>query len=227
VDEADLLERFFEGGVHLAALSPYTYVQAERRGTPGIRLIAKPVTASGPLQKGVILTRNNSGIRNLGSLVSKRFCFVSPGSTSGYLYPRALLRQAGLDPDYSFSSTSFGQEHLNTLRLLDRGVCDAAAMSAGAVKAGEKAGMPPDRFHQLAATEPIPYDAYAVLATMPSDETQAIAAALLALEPDSAVARSVLSGGKSDITGFTRATDSDYDPVRRIERFLSGDEEAR
>jgi eukaryotic-like serine/threonine-protein kinase len=221
-DEKELLDRFFGGGLELAALSPYAYVRAVRRGTPGLVLLAKPVTPDGPSYQGVILTRADSGIRSLADLAGKRFCYVNPGSTSGYLYPRALLRKAGLDPDRSFSSTSFGQEHLNTLRLLDRGACDAAAVFASVLHAGERAGMPAARFHQLVATDRIPYDAYAVPARTAPEDVKAIAGALLALAPGSDVARQVFAGSDGEIVGFTPADDSDYDSVRRIEEFMTG-----
>jgi serine/threonine-protein kinase len=221
-DEKELLDRFFAGSIDLAALSPYAYVHAMRRGRPGLVLLAKPVTPTGPFYQGVILTRADSGIRSLRDLAGKRFCYVNPGSTSGYLYPRALLREAGLDPDRSFASTSFGQEHLNTLRLLDRGVCDGASVFSSVLQAGERAGMPAARFHQLAATDRIPYDAYAVLASTPAADSKAIADALLALEPGSETARAAFAGAEEgEIIGFARAVDADYEPVRRIEQFMT------
>ncbi len=222
-DDKDLLRLLFDGEVELAALSPYTYVRAVRSENPDLALLAKPVTPAGPSYQGVILTRVDSGIGSLEDLVGKRFCYVSPSSTSGYLYPRALLRKAGLDPDRTFASVSFGQEHLNTLRLLDRGACDAAAVFVEALDQGERAGMPRARFLQLAATDRIPYDAYVVLARTAPEQVRAIAGALLALEPGSELAGRVFHGSGT-IIGFARASDSDYDPVRSIEKFMTGEE---
>ena len=219
-DDKDLQRRFFDGEVHLAALSPYAYVQAAKRGTPGLVLLAKPVTRGGPSYQGLILTRADSRIRSLADLKGKTFCYVNKGSTSGYLYPKALLRQAGLNPDTDFASKSWGNDHLNTLRLLDRGECQGAAVYAKILETGSKHGMPSERFHQLASTERIPYDAYSVLAKMPPEEVAEIQAALLALEPESELARGVFTSQEGDIVGFTRALDSDYDPVRRIEQYL-------
>jgi serine/threonine-protein kinase len=225
-DDKDLMQRFFDGEIHLAALSPYAYVRAARRGTPGLVLLAKPETRGGPSYQGLILTRADSKIRSLADLKGKTFCYVNKGSTSGYLYPRALLRQAGLDPDTSFSSKSFGNDHLNTLRLLDRGECQGAAVYAKILENGNEHGMPSERFHQLASTERIPYDAYSVLARTPPEEVAAIQSALLALDPSSELAKKVFAGNKGEIIGFTRALDSDYDPVRRIEQYVSADDTA-
>ena len=222
-DDKDLMQKLFDGDVELAALSAYAYIRAARRNTPGLVLLAKPVTSGGPSYQGLILTRADSGIRRLEDLRGKSFCYVSPGSTSGFLYPRALLREAGIDPDKDLGPSSFGQEHLNTLRLLDRGQCAAAAVYAKTLEDGDRAGIPSERFHQLAATERIPYDAYTVLARTSPEDVNAITSALLALEPGSPVARTVLGRAKGEIIGFSRALDADYDVARRVEQYVKHD----
>jgi phosphate/phosphite/phosphonate ABC transporter binding protein len=222
-DDKDLIQKLFDGDVHLAALSAYAYIRAARREQFGLVLLAKPVTSGGPSYQGLILTRADSGIRTLEDLRGKSFCYVSPGSTSGFLYPRALLRQAGIDPDKDLGPSSFGQEHLNTLRLLDRGQCAAAAVYAKTLEDGDRAGIPSERFHQLAATERIPYDGYTVLARTPPEDVRAITAALLALQPGSPLARTVLGHAKGEIIGFTRALDSDYNVARDVEQYVKHD----
>jgi phosphate/phosphite/phosphonate ABC transporter binding protein len=222
-DDKDLIQKLFDGEVQLAALSAYAYIRAARRNEFGLVLLAKPVTSGGPSYQGLILTRADSGVRTLEDLRGKSFCYVSPGSSSGFLYPRALLRQEGIDPDKDLGPSSFGQEHLNTLRLLDRGQCAAAAVYAKTLEDGDRAGIPSERFHQLAATERIPYDAYTVLARTPAAEVNAITSVLLALEPGSPLARGVLGRAKGEITGFTRAVDTDYDSARRIEQYVKAD----
>ena len=222
-DDKDLIQKLFDGEVHLAALSAYAYIRAARRNTPGLVLLAKPVTSGGPSYQGLILTRADSGVRTLEDLRGKSFCYVSPGSSSGFLYPRALMRQAGIDPDRDLGPSSFGQEHLNTLRLLDRGQCAAAAVYAKTLEDGDRAGIPSERFHQLAATERIPYDAYTVLARTAPEEVNALNAALLALEPGSPLARTILGRARGEIIGFTRAVDADYDSARRVEQYVKAD----
>ncbi|HEU5057406.1 MAG TPA: phosphate/phosphite/phosphonate ABC transporter substrate-binding protein [Kofleriaceae bacterium] len=219
-DDKELIQKLFDGEVHLAALSAYAYIRAARRNTPGLVLLAKPVTSGGPSYQGLILTRADSGVRSLADLRGKSFCYVNPGSSSGFLYPRALLRQTGIDPDKDLGPSNFGQDHLNTLRLLDRGQCAAAAVYAKTLEDGDKAGIPSERFHQLAATERIPYDAYTVLARTPPEEVNAITTALLALEPGSPLARTILGRARGEIIGFTRAVDTDYDSARRVEQYV-------
>ena len=109
------------------------------------------------------------------------------------------------------------------MRLLDRGQCAAASVYAKTLDDGDRAGIPSERFHQLAATERIPYDAYTVLARTPPDQVNAITSALLALEKDGPLAKQVFGRAKGEIVGFTRALDSDYDSARRIEQYVKAD----
>jgi eukaryotic-like serine/threonine-protein kinase len=218
-DDLELREQLAAGAVDVAALSPYGYVRT-RTEHPDLVLLAKPVTSGGSSYQGHILTRADAGIQRLTDLTGKKFCFVEPGSTSGYLYPRALLRQAGIDPDASLIAV-YGQDHLATLRLLDRGACDAASVYAKILETGAQYGMPADRFHVLASTDRIPYDAYVM---RPAGEGEAIKQALLALEPGSELAAKVFGGDRrGEIIGFARAADADYEGVRRIEHLLDDD----
>jgi phosphate/phosphite/phosphonate ABC transporter binding protein len=218
-DDLALRDALAAGKVDLAALSPYAYVRA-KASTPALALLAKPVTAGGPSYRGDVLVRVDDPARALADVAGKKFCFVSPGSTSGWLYPRALLRGVGIDPDRGVVPV-YGQDHLGTLRLLDRGACDAAAVYAEILATAGANGMPPEHFRVLASTDPIPYDAYVARPELPAAEQQALQAGLLALEPGSEPARRVLGADAiGEIAGFVRAADADYEGVRRIEHLL-------
>jgi serine/threonine-protein kinase len=213
-DDLALREQLAAGAIDLAALSPYSYVRA-KTADPSLTLIAKPVTADGPSYQGYVLARASSAIEKLEQLRGKKFCFVQPGSTSGYLYPRALLRQAGIDPDREIIP-AFGQDHRATLRLLEREVCDGAAVYA---KILDREGAKAAAFRVLAATDRIPYDAYVVREGLPAAEVEEVRGALLALDPAGAAAAKVFTA-KSDIIGFAGAADADYEGVRRLQHLL-------
>ncbi len=215
-EDYELARKLGEGEVHLAALSAYRYVQAKRR-SPALRLIATAVNPGGTSYEGHVLARADSGISELKDLVGKVFCYVSPNSSSGYLYPRALFRQRGMDPDSAFRATRFTGDHGQALRALDSGVCDGAAVAQGILSA--EPGLSQQRFRVVASTSRIPYDAYCLGRTVDDKLSQAIQDTLLALEPDSKVARDMF-GPHGQLRGFAPASDNHYDPVREIERFL-------
>lgn len=209
----DVAARVAAGDVQLAALSPYTYVRA-RRQSAGIYLLATPVMRGDVTSyHGYILVRADSPVTAVDDLRGRDFCYVSRTSTSGYLYPRAKLRAAGLDPDTDLGSITYAGDHVASLRALLAGDCEAAAAFANAfLEQAPEHGMSRESFRILATTAPIPLDAYVAAANVPPELAQQLAAALLALEPGSEIAREAL--GDEEMIGFVEVEDSAFDPVR-------------
>ena len=230
-DYVDLSVKLSRGEIDLAVLAAYPYVHATREHPDSIRLLATHVTSSGSFYEGSILARKDSPIRHVNDFkihaANTTFCYVHKRSTSGYLYPRAILRQHGIDPDASFLRVEQTFDHLRSLHMLAKRDCDAAAVYSNAIFEVKDHGLQPESFRLLAgSTSRIPNDAYCVGSTQPKELTQSIRAALLELEPGTDLALRVF-GGKSRIRGLTIAHDSDYEPVRRMERYLDSQEAHR
>ena len=218
-DYVDMSAQLTTGKLDLAALSSYSYVRSKRKH-PGIRLIATHETKSGRTYEGVVVAlKTSKEIRSLKDFKGKRFCYVNPTSTSGYLYPRALFRRINMDPDTIFKTTRFTGDHLAALKALESGACDGAAVFRGIFFEAQQHGLNPQRYAWLATTDPIPYDAYCLSPRLPADVAEMLSKALLSLRPNSEITRKVL-GEKSRIVGFVPVKDSDYDTVRKIEQYL-------
>lgn len=221
-DYIDLASKLRSRELDLAALTAYAYVRAMRQ-SGGIELLATHTTAGGTSYEGYIITRADSGIERLQDLKGRVFCYPYLGSTSGYLYPRALFRRLGMDPDTSFRATRFMGDHEAALQALYSGACDGTAVYANIVFEADRHGIPPQRIRILASTDRIPYDAYCTGSSQPAATKQRLRDALLRLKPNSELAKRTL-GADSQILGFVPAKDSDYDPVRKIERFVEQSE---
>jgi serine/threonine-protein kinase len=216
-DYLSVATKLAAGEVDLAALSAYNYIEA-KRATPGLRLLATPVTSGGSSYEGVILVRADSGIATLADLRGKRFCWVSAHSSSGYLYARALFRRAGIDPNSAFAGSVLTGDHLSSLRDLRDHTCDGAAVFSAILFEAREHGIAPETFRILASTDRIPYDAYVMSPAASEELVKQIREAILAITPGSPVAGEVFTGGS--ILGFGPVTDSAYAPVRDIEKFL-------
>jgi phosphonate transport system substrate-binding protein len=211
-DSRGLIELLDEGEIHIAALSSAAYVRATRE-RDDLRILATPLARGGSKgYGGAILVRARSEIRSLDDLRGRPFCYVKRDSTSGWLLPRAELREAGLDPDRDLRGVHYGNQHEETLKLLHREECDAAAVFTNIWHEAGKHGMSPDAFRAIANYH-MPHDAYVVTKAMSEKEAEAIRAALLSLEPGSDVAERVLR--PHDTGGFAAATDADYERIRR------------
>jgi phosphate/phosphite/phosphonate ABC transporter binding protein len=214
-DYIDLSTKLESGELELAALSPYAYVRAKRQA-PTLRLLATHLTSGSPTYEGIIIAKAQSGVETIQDLKGKTFCYVSPNSTSGYLYPRALFRSLGIDPDKHFSSTRFTGDHVKALEALENGACSGAAVFAGLFFESKRYA---HQYKILASTARIPYDAYCSPPSMKPELADQLRDALLALKEGSELTRKWL-GEKSRITGFVPIKDSDYESVRRIEHLM-------
>jgi eukaryotic-like serine/threonine-protein kinase len=217
-DYVDLADQLASGKLQFVALSAYDYVLAKKRH-PSLQLLATHVTAGGPSYAGLIISRADSGINELKQLRDKKFCYVGVNSTSGYLYPRAIFRRAGMDPDKSFSSIRYTGDHLSSLRAVYSKACDGASVFAGILYEGKKHQMPPQLFNIVASTDRIPYDAYCASDSLNPMVRNQLRDALLSLVPRSDLAQQTL-GTDSRVIGFVGTKDADYDSVRRIHKYL-------
>jgi phosphonate transport system substrate-binding protein len=57
----------------------------------------------------------DSPYKTLADLKGKSIAYPDPNSTSGYLFPRAFMRQRGLDPDTYFAKSGFAGGHNQTV----------------------------------------------------------------------------------------------------------------
>lgn len=211
-DYGDLRTQMESGAVDVGSFSPFAYVDAARAGK--IRIIAQSLIEGSGTYRGLIVVRADSGLHSLGALAGRRFAFVDPKSASGYVYPRAMLLEKGIDPQRAFSEVLFAGDHKKVIAaVLDRRV-DAGAVYDGAIRIAKAEGMRTEDLAVLASTDPIPHDAIAVRAGMDPALSGRIQVALIGMAATEE-GRRVIAGSTKGLTGFTTATDSLYDPVRR------------
>lgn len=208
-DYIDTGRRLEEGDLDVAALSAYALALA-RRSHPSLVLLARAVNQGGESYQGVIVARaDDDALRELADLRGRIVCFVGQRSSSGYLFPRALLRRAGVDPDADLRASRLTGDHLGALRALDAGGCDAATVYASLFYEAGTHGLSPQRFRILASTDRIPYDTYVAGAHVDAPLRERVRAALLALEPGGATAAEVFADSPGDLRAFVPATPED------------------
>ncbi|HZZ84213.1 MAG TPA: phosphate/phosphite/phosphonate ABC transporter substrate-binding protein [Anaeromyxobacteraceae bacterium] len=164
----DALSAALAGGqVDLAWTTPLAFVHATQRNRE-VTAIAKARRADKLFYRAAFFVRADSPLRSLADLAGRQVGWVSKSSTSGYLFPRALLAAKGEDPDHFFAGERFFGDHPAVCQAVRGGAVEVGATFSdvppkGALEqAGGCADAPPVAdFRVVAVTGDIPNDVIA------------------------------------------------------------------
>lgn len=168
----DTIEQIANGEVQLAVLSPVPYVQAKRRN-PAIELLLTELkwnedrTALIDAYDGYIVAlKTRTDLNGPADLRGKRLGFVNLESTSGWRYPRVMLKAAGLDPQADATALFLGS-HPRVTDAVAAGSIDAGATwDYNLANAQRHHG---DVFKIVVRTPPIPSICLAAHPSVPPD----------------------------------------------------------
>ena len=170
-----VVESVVHGHTELANLSPIIFVLAEAEG---IHPLVINWSHGRDAYRTYIATRSNTGIESLEDLAGRTIAMVDPLSTSGGMFPRYMLAQAGLDAgDIDTDPADFDIEwafgHDASLRVLEEGHVDAAAY--GDFQHPDDS----DEIVKVAESDPIPFDPVVATPDTPTEVREAIADRLI------------------------------------------------
>jgi phosphonate transport system substrate-binding protein len=146
--------------------------------------------------RSTIITRIDTGIHDLDGLRGKRFGLVDNQSTSGFVVPRAMLREAGIDPDAELEIVKLGS-HQAVAEAVISGEVNAGALHEGYSKP-PSLDRGPDyaRLRFLARSRPIPYGPLVIRSTLDQPTRDRLAQAMLQVhEADPVAANIVIRAG--------------------------------
>lgn len=116
------------GGVDIALVCSYAYVVGQREF--GMEAVAVPIVRGKPEYYSYVIVRSDSGIRTFDDLRNRSFAFTDPISTSGRLYAEGLLVDRQSTAQQFFRQTTFTFSHDNSIKAVDDGVVDGAAVDS-------------------------------------------------------------------------------------------------
>ena len=200
----------------IALLGPFSYVLAA--AVAQVDAFALPETdRQGPTYRSVIVARKDHGIRTLQDLKGRTFAFVDPSSTSGHLFPKAALIDAGYDPDTYFSRVIFSGGHDASAIAVQNGKVDAAAVAELLLEAAIDRGVV--RREDIVVvwrSIPIPGAPFAYRKDLPADLKARIRASFAEIHD-------MPWGGRTVIKRWLPTDDAAYDVVRNTARVLNLD----
>ena len=224
-DYSTIVEAMASGQVDLGIMPPAAYVQAKDMDAAEAILTSQlgaydPETGL-PLEgektntfKGEILVRADSDMTELTDLKGKKIATLSPNSASGYIYPVAELKDAGVDPTTDATLTTVNDIPSEITAVLN-GQMDAAFVFQGARNVFASSFPDNDLFEDLKVlylTEgDIPNDAIAVQPTKDAELKEQIKEVFLNMADNEEGAEAMSLWGHQ---GYEEAADSAYDTIR-------------
>ena len=200
---AATVEALRAGRVDVAMLGELASLRGQEGG--GVEPLVVPVDDDGqlPTYQSVVVTRIDSGIHDLTALRGTTLGLVDEHSTSGYLVPRAMLREAGLDPDQDVTVRLFGRHRAVVEAVIAGEVLAGATHSSRLRPPSLDRGPDYARLRIVASSRPIPRGPLVVRAGLPADLRQQLVAALLHVHDADPAAAEVLNVGRGQ--RFTHA----------------------
>lgn len=214
------VESLGAGDSQVAWIPPLAYLLANSKY--GAIVALKAVRKGSANYFGQILVRADSDIKNISDLKGRTFAFVDPTSTSGHLYPRTLLLEAGIDPDKDLKRAVFAGSHDAVVAAVYNGQVDAGATYVD-TRERVKRNIPDvfEKTRVIATTDPIPGDAVVFSKELTPEMKERIAKALREIVKEPA-GRKVL-WDIYEIEDLVPASDQNYDVVRKMTSILGLD----
>jgi methyl-accepting chemotaxis protein len=194
-----------EGVTQLCYMTPSTYIEAHRKY--GTELLVKFLRDGKPFQHSVIISKADSNIEFVRQLKGRSFAFGDMHSTSSHIVPRGMLLKEGIDlKDLSYYN--FLGHHDDVVKAVLNGEFDAGGVMESAANKFKHEGL---KF--LAVSDDIPEFNICFNSAVES-EAPAIKAALMEMNDMSAEHVQIIRAIDKNYTGFSDATDEDYNNVR-------------
>lgn len=211
IDYNSLADCLKDGIIDIGWFSPLAYVNAKNKAS--VLPLVTPVVNDAASYLGYIITNSDSNINSLKDVEGKSIAFVDPKSASGYAYPRIMLEKAGID--FSSLNKSFLGTHSNVIDAVISGDYDVGATYSEAIDDARKHRLNIDKIRIVAKTKPIPKDCIAARSDISPKLKKDIVKIFVDYSNDKDSIKS------TNIKGFVRAKDENYDVIREIAKQLS------
>lgn len=205
---AGAIDDLKSGATGMCFMTSVTYIEAKEAA--GARVVAKTLRNGSPMHRAAIVVRQHSNIKSLSDLAGKSFAFVDEKSASGYYVPRYMLLNEGVELS-SLSNHRYLGFHEDVVKSVLSGDFDAGGVME-AVADKYKA----DGLKVLKYSEEMPEFNICLSNSLEKEQADAIEAALLDLTAGAPDVQEVVGSIDKSFNGLMRATDSDYEGMRRI-----------
>lgn len=206
-----VVEGLGSGSVDFGIIPPFSSLLAQKQSNAKPILTSKGKTGK-PGYTAELYVRKDSGIKSLQDVKGKKVAFVDPSSSSGYIYPGAMLVEAGLNLDKDISYQFSGGHDKSLQLLLNKDVDVIATFDGVEDRYAKDFPQAKTDIQKLATSDMIPGVMVTVSSKMDKELQEKLEKALRDIEKDPKMKE--LFTKMFSITGFT---DVDQDAYKKVE----------
>ena len=206
-----VVEGLGSGSVDFGIIPPFSSLLAQKQSSAKPILTSKGKTGK-PGYTAELYVRKDSGIKSLQDVKGKKVAFVDPSSSSGYIYPGAMLVEAGLNLDKDISYQFSGGHDKSLQLLLNKDVDVIATFDGVEDRYAKDFPQAKTDIQKLATSDMIPGIMVTASSKMDKELQEKLEKALRDVENDPKMKE--LFTKMFSITGFT---DVDQDAYKKVE----------
>ena len=206
-----VVEGLGSGSVDFGIIPPFSSLLAQKQSNAKPILTSKGKTGK-PGYTAELYVRKDSGIKSLQDVKGKKVAFVDPSSSSGYIYPGAMLVNAGLNLDKDISYQFSGGHDKSLQLLLNKDVDVIATFDGVEDRYAKDFPQAKTDIQKLATSDMIPGVMVTTSSKMDKELQEKLEKALRDIEKDPKMKE--LFTKMFSITGFT---DVDQDAYKKVE----------
>ena len=216
-DYNGVIEAMRSGHIEVAYLGPFSYVLGTTVASIEAFATAETSKSGRTFYHSQIITRKDSGIKDVKELKGRTFAFVDPSSTSGHLFPKAGLIKLGIDPDNYFGRVLFtGSHDANALAVANKRI-DAATIADRIFDAAVQKGLVKrDDIQVIWTSDPIPESPTVWRKNLSPELKDKIKTAFLNI-------KDITWADQGKLNRFVETNDAAYDIIRDTAKVLKLD----
>ena len=215
-----VVEGIGSGSVDFGIIPPFSALLAQKQSNAKPILTSKGKTGK-PGYTAELYVRKDSGIKNLQDVKGKKVAFVDPSSSSGYIYPGAMLVEAGLNIEKDISYQFSGGHDKSLQLLLNKDVDVIATFDGVEDRYAKDFPQAKTDIQKLATSDMIPGIMVTVSSKMDKDLQEKLEKALRDIENDTKLKE--LFTKMFSITGFTDVDQEAYKKVEATAKVMNVD----
>ena len=215
-----VVEGIGSGSVDFGIIPPFSALLAQKQSNAKPILTSKGKTGK-PGYTAELYVRKDSGIKNLQDIKGKKVAFVDPSSSSGYIYPGAMLVEAGLNLEKDISYQFSGGHDKSLQLLLNKDVDVIATFDGVEDRYAKDFPQAKTDIQKLATSDMIPGIMVTVSSKMDKDLQDKLEKALRDIENDPKLKE--LFTKMFSITGFTDVDQEAYKKVEATAKVMNVD----